>query len=170
MNKREFTNVSDNASEVSSQYLSKNVDFYDIMDFAILKEEEAYNVLLGLCKKMENPEAKKALNRLASEELEHIKVLQKLIAGGPGNFKATKVTFEKYQDQEFSDVLKEDATVKEVLEFTIAKEKDSYLFYNDMARAYKDKETKDTLLNLANLEKAHQTRLEKIYYRYFQPN
>jgi len=166
----EFTNVSDNASKVSGQYLNKNVDFYDIMDFAILKEEEAHHMLLGLCSKVESPDAKKALNRLASEELEHIKVLQKLIAGGPGNFHASKAKFEKYQDQEFSDVLKEDASVKEVLEFTIAKEKDSYLFYNDMARAYKDKETKETLLNLANLEKAHQTRLEKIYYRYFQTN
>ncbi len=166
----EFTNVSNSASRVSSQNLNKNVDFYDIMDFAILKEEEAHDVLLGLCNKMENPDAKKALSRLASEELEHIKVLQKLIAGGPGNFKASKVKFEKYQEQEFSDVLKTDATVKEVLEFTIAKEKDSYLFYNDMARAYKDKETKETLVNLANLEKAHQARLEKIYFRYFQPN
>lgn len=163
----EFIEMSNAAMKVSDEVLNKQVDFYDIMDFAILKEEEAHDQLMELCNKVQNMEAKEALQRLALEELQHIKLLENIMDGGPENFHVSEIKLEDYQTRECTKDIKEDATVKEVLEFVICQERDSHLFYKDMARAYKDKETKDTLVKLARLELDHQIRLEKIYKKYF---
>ena len=132
----------------------------EILEYAIAREVEANQLYMYMAKRMENPEMSKVCEEFAKEELEHKAKLELEV------MKRGEVVSGIYISDYVMDVGNEmDMDYKELLVFAIKKEEISVDLYTDLAAVVKDKESRETLLSLAQEETEHKLRFETEYRR-----
>lgn len=139
----------------------------EIIEFAIKKEEEAFNIYKNLKEKTKDIALKKIFEELAGEELKH---KQKLIDFKEGKIiltpKSERVPDLKISDSLISIELKEDFDFQDVLIFAMKREKLAFTLYTELAEKSENENIKDLLNSLAKEEAKHKLRLETIYDDY----
>ncbi|MEO0255625.1 MAG: ferritin family protein [candidate division WOR-3 bacterium] len=139
----------------------------EIIEFAIKKEEEAYNIYNKLREKTKDKHLKKIFEELREEELKH---KQKLIDFKEGKIiltpKSERVPDLKISDTLISIELKEDFDFQDVLIFAMKREKLAFTLYTELAEKSENENIKDLLNSLAKEEAKHKLRLETIYDDY----
>ena len=92
----------------------------EIIDFAIKKEIEAYDMYSGIAQSSNNPAVQKLLSELASDELSHKEALENLSkANKILNFDIDEVKDLKLSDHLQSTTIDEDSDLQEVLVFAM---------------------------------------------------
>ncbi len=130
----------------------------EILEFAIAREVEANQLYKYLAKRMKNPEMCKVCEDFAEEELEHKAKLELEV------MKRGQVVSDFDISDYMMDVGNEmDMDYEELLVFAIKKEEISVSLYTDLAAVVKDKESRETLLSLAQEETEHKLRFETEY-------
>lgn len=142
----------------------KSID--DILDFAILNEEEAAAFYTDLAKRMERPWMSKIFKGFAQEEMGHKRKLLEVKAG-----KLLIGAKDKVLDLKIGDYLV-DAKVSDAMDYQDAlivamkKEKKAFKMYTDLAEAVDHEGLKETFLSLAQEEAKHKLRFEIEYDDY----
>ena len=130
----------------------------EILEYAIAREVEANQLYMYMAKRMENPELSKVCEEFAKEELEHKAKLELEV------MKRGQVVSDFDISDYMMDVGNEiDMDYEELLVFAIKKEELSVSLYTDLAAVVKDKESRETLLSLAQEETEHKLRFETEY-------
>ena len=130
----------------------------EILEYAIAREVEANQLYTYMAKRMENPEMSKVCEEFAKEELEHKAKLELEV------MKRGQVVSDFDISDYMMDVGNEmDMDYEELLVFAIKKEELSVSLYTDLAAVVKDKESRETLLSLAQEETEHKLRFETEY-------
>lgn len=132
----------------------------EILEFAISREVEANQLYISMAKSIENPEMREVCEDLAKEELEHKAKLElELMKKGEvvSDFNISNYVMDADNNM--------DMDYEQLLLFAIKKEQLSIDIYTDLAAIVKDKESRDTLLSLAEEETEHKQRFEIEYDR-----
>ena len=137
-----------------------------ILDFAIEKEEDAFQFYTDLAVKMDRPHMKQVFEQFAKEEKGHKAKIQAVKEG-----KLLVSAEKKVMDLKIGDNLVEvdlDASLdyQQALTLAMKAEKSAYKLYNDLANSTDDDNLKATLLNLAQEEAKHKLRFEIEYDDY----
>jgi len=143
----------------------------EIIEYAIAKELEAYELYMALSKRVRNPQMRKLLEELAKEELEHKAKLELEI------MKAGKAVTETVRSAEAKAHAKavvgemmaaapselEQMDYEDMLFLGIKKEKLSFRLYIDLAQMVENAESREVLISLAEEEARHKVRFEMEY-------
>ena len=137
-----------------------------ILDFAIEKEEDAYQFYTELAGKMQKPQMKKVFESFAQEEQGHKKKLLGLKQG-----KFVMPAKEKIQDLKIAEHVTDvtptaDLDFQEALILAMKAEKAAFKLYSDLAEASDNANTKNLFLALAQEEARHKLRFEVEYDDY----
>ncbi len=130
----------------------------EILEFAISREFEAYQLYMYMAKRMKSSVMSRVCEDLAKEELEHKAKLElELMKQG-----------EIVRKLNISDYMTESGNLtsmsyEELFIFAIKKEQTSIDLYTDLAEIVKDKESRDVLLALADEETTHKLRFVAEY-------
>jgi rubrerythrin len=130
----------------------------EILEFAIAREVEAYQLYMYMASWLENPEMRQVCEDFANEELEH-KAKLELEVMKRGQV-ITDISISDYMT-DVGNAL--DMNYEDMLTLAINKEGISVKLYTDLARAVRDNESRETLLALAQEETEHKQRFEKEY-------
>jgi rubrerythrin len=130
------------------------------LEFAISREVEANQLYISMAKSIENPEMREVCEDLAKEELEHkakleLELMKKGEVVSDFNISNYVMDVDNNMDMDY----------EQLLLFAIKKEQLSIDIYTDLAAIVKDKESRDTLLSLAEEETEHKQRFEIEYDR-----
>ena len=125
----------------------------EIINFAIKKEIEAYDLYSGIAKSSNSPAVKKLLEEIANDELGHKKALEDLSRAE----EILNFDLEKVQDLKLSDHL------QATLVFAMKEEKGAYELYMRMAKAAESEKNKSVFQKLAQMELIHKNKLEALY-------
>ncbi len=140
----------------------KSVD--EILDFAIAKEEEAYQFYTDWVEKLDNPTMREVFQEFAQQEMGHKEKLLKVKEGKmPLTVSPTGVP-----DLKISDYLVEvkphaAVSYQEALIVAMQREKAAFRLYNDLAAQTESGELRNLFLALAQEEARHKLRLEIAY-------
>ncbi len=137
-----------------------------ILNFAIGKEQEAYEFYSDLAGKMENQQMKEAFLEFAEEEKRHKAKLEAVVEG-----KLLLNSEERVVDLMIGDSLieveaKPNMSFQEALMVAIKNETNAYTMYKNLAVATDDAGLKETFLGLAQEEAKHKLRFEVEYDDY----
>lgn len=137
-----------------------------ILDFAIEKEEDAFQFYNDLAGKMQRPHMKQIFEQFAKEEKGHKAKLQAVKEG-----KLLMPAQQKVMDLKIGDNLVDvelDAEIdyQQALILAMKAEKAAYKLYNDLAAATDDHNLRATFLTLAQEEAKHKLRFEVEYDEY----
>jgi desulfoferrodoxin-like iron-binding protein len=135
----------------------------DILDFAIIKEQEAYDFYSEWADKMENKWIQEVFKDFAREELKHKDMLSRVKQGGTLKPSEKKITDLKIADYLIDLAPAPDMDFQKALIIAMKREKASYKFYSDLAQAVTDMDLRDTFVALSQEEAKHKLRLETIY-------
>lgn len=136
----------------------------EIIDFAIKKEIEAYDLYSGIAKSSNNLAVQKLLEELANDELGHKEALEDLSrAEEILNFDIEKVQDLKLSDHLKSTTIDEDSSLQETLVFAMKEEKGAYELYTRMAKAAQTEKNTSVFQKLAQMELIHKNKLETLY-------
>ncbi len=136
----------------------------EIIDFAIKKEIEAYNLYSGIAKSSNNLAVQKLLTELANDELAHRQALEDLSrAEEILNFDIDKVQDLKLSDHLQSTTIDEDSSLQETLVFAMKEEKGAYELYTRMSNAAETEQNVSIFQKLAQMELIHKNKLETLY-------
>lgn len=140
----------------------KSVD--EILDFAIAKEEEAYQFYTDWAKRLDDPTMREVFQEFAQQEMGHKEKLQRVKEG-----RIPLTTSPKgVPDLKISDYLVEikphaAVSYQEALIVAMQREKASFRLYNDLAAQAENQELRNLFLALAQEEARHKLRLEIAY-------
>ncbi len=134
----------------------------EILDFAIVEEEQAGKLYTDLEQKVENPATRKVFESFAKEELAH-KAKLEAAKRGESAIKPESVRSLGIADRLVDVVPKADMSCADVLNFAMKKEKAAYRLYLDLAVASQNEELSDMFFNLAQEEAKHSLWLEIEY-------
>ncbi len=139
----------------------KSVD--EVLDFAIDREQEAYDFYMELAEKTEAAGMKQVFKGFALEEMGHKKKIQKIKEG-----KMFLPTGKKVSDLKIGDYLVDvkpgpKLDYQEALIIAMKKEKAAFKLYNDLAASTNDSATRELFLGLAQEEAKHKLRFEIEY-------
>ncbi len=143
----------------------KNID--EILDYAIIKEQEAADFYTYLSESMNKPYMKKVFQSFANEELGHKKKLQEVKSG-----KYLLPDEKKIQDLKIAEYLVDvDAKSSELdyqkaLILAMKREKTSFKLYSDLAENAADQNVRLIFSSLAQEEAKHKLRFEIEYDEY----
>ena len=139
------------------------INYNDIFDMLIEKEEESIDVYNALARMYENMELRKTFEQFARYEMAHINELKNLRQQYPtGNF-STPISVTINQSLPEPDNFKI-MTYRDILEFAIEKERISELIYKDMADQVEEEEVEQLFLKNSDAEKRHRLRIEKMLH------
>ncbi len=139
------------------------INYNDIFDMLIEKEEECMDIYNAFSRMYENMELRKTFEQFARYEMAHINELKNLRLQYPtGNF-SNPVTVKINQSQPEPDNFKI-MTYRDILEFAIEKERISELIYREMADQVEDEEVKQLFLKNSEAERRHRLRIEKMLH------
>jgi len=138
----------------------------EILNFAINKEEEAYQFYTDWAGQMEISGIRHVFEDFACEELKHKTKLQEIKQGKLE--KLLESPSQKIIDLKISDYLvdippKPDLDYQEALIVAMKREKASFKLYNDLAATTDDENLRTTFLALDQEEARHKLRLEIEY-------
>jgi rubrerythrin len=137
-----------------------------ILDFAIEKEEDAYQFYNDLAGKMDRPHMKKIFEQFAREEKGH-KAKLRAVKEGKLLLPAEKKVIDLKIGDNLVDIdLDAKLDYQQALIVAMKAEKASYRLYNDLADATDDDNLRATLLTLAQEEAKHKLRFEIEYDEY----
>jgi len=145
-----------------SGYMEKFKTVEQVLDFAIAREVEAYELYSQLANKIEKPRIHKILEDLALEELEHKAKLETVRAG------EVKLEMEEVGNLGIADKVEAVAfrpgmAHAELLVAAMKKEEKSVKLYTRLAAACSQLEIKEIFLKLAQEETQHKLRFEIEY-------
>jgi rubrerythrin len=137
----------------------------EVLQFAVAREVDAYNLFMTLADRVDNPSLSKTLRELAQEELGHKEKLElELVKRGvvvPDYGKAPTEPGDSLIVSESQQIAA--MTLADVLRWAARKERFSYRLYVDLAAMTKDPESREVLIDLAAEEVKHQARFEREY-------
>jgi len=136
-----------------------------LLDKAIVREEEAYDFYKGLLKRIEDPTAKDALGFLADEEKKHKEFL---IAYKRGDYAEKGLRMSEVIDYKIAQYMDKpdpdkDIETKDVYLVAAHRELNSYNFYNGLAEVQPEGEVKQMLIRMAGEEMKHKEKVEYLY-------
>jgi len=137
--------------------------FEEIIDFAIKREEEAYNSYGEMIKMAKTPGLKKLLAELQEEEKNHKKLLQNISQEKVKSLKIKEVLDLKISNYLVEEPPHEQMTFQDLLIFAAKKEQKAVELYSDLADEAKEEELKKLFEFFVQQEKRHKLRLEKEY-------
>jgi rubrerythrin len=146
--------------------MQKFKSFDEILSFAILREEEAYDFYQALAAKMERTEIQKVFRSFAQEELGHKKKLEAVKRGEYTFPVPASVTDMKIADYSVDDTPAPDIDYQDALILAMKKEKAAFRLYTDLARGSDDPAATELFLGLAQEEAKHKLRFEVEYDDY----
>lgn len=140
--------------------------FEDIIDFAIKKEEEAFEAYGEMIEIAKTPGLKRLLAELQADEKEHKKLLQNITKEKIESLKIQDVT-----DLKISDCLVEEPTSPEMnfqdlLILAAKKEQKAVDLYTRLEKKAKKEEIRKLFDFLIKQEKSHKLRLEEEYEKH----
>ncbi len=136
----------------------------EILEFAIAREMEAYQLYMTLAERAGNPEMRKVFEDLAKEELDHKEKLELEIMKTGQTVPATpKADIPEHEYIISDNQLQLDMNYKDMLLLGIKKEEASFRTYIDLIPQVRDKESREVLLALAEEEVKHKLRFEIEY-------
>ncbi len=138
----------------------------DILDFAIVSEQEAIDFYTKLSKQATNEAMKEVFLQFAKEEMGHKARLTNIKAKQLFEFKEEKVTDLKIADYLVESETKPDMTYQNFLIVAMNKEKAAFRLYSDLAKIAPNNELRDIFLSLAQEEAKHKLRFEIEYDDY----
>jgi len=135
----------------------------DVLDFAIVKEQEAEKFYKDWAHKIKDEWIKDIFIDFAKEERNHMEILQKAKHG-----EVLKTSGKSIQDLRISDYLVDlspspDMNYQQALIIAMKREKASFRLYSDLAKLAQGTNIYETLRTLAQEEAKHKVRLETIY-------
>lgn len=144
----------------------------EVIDKAIVMEEEGYDFYKAAEKRTANGFGQKMFASLAQDEVRHKKLLQGLKAKMPADARELDIPLPKDRMKSvFADAKADmDKSVKptsddiDALTFAMAKEKDSYKLYHDAAADSSDPKVKAVFARMAAEEDQHYEILEQTKY------
>jgi len=138
----------------------------DILDFAIMGEQEAVDFYTQLANQSKNPAIKKVFLEYAEEEMRH-----KAKLAGIKERNSFQMTGAKVKDLKIADYLVDvkpstKMTYQDALIFAMKKEKKAFMLYMKLADEAADPELKKVFLSLAEEESKHKLSFELEYDNY----
>ncbi len=135
----------------------------EILDYAMAREQEAYEFYMGLADKSKSEAMKDMFQGFALEEMGHKGKLQAVKDG-----KLMMNAKQKVADLKMSDYLvdveaKPDMSFQEALIVAMKKEKAAFRLYMDLASRVSEPTLVDAFKGLAQEEAKHKLRFEMIY-------
>jgi rubrerythrin len=135
----------------------------EVLDFAIKREIESYELYTDLAKSVDRPWMRQVFEEFAREEVGHRQKLEAVKEG-----KILLPAREKIQDLKIADYVVEaemrpNMDYQEALQVAMHKEKRAFRLYTDLAAAVEDEGLKNTFLALAQEEAKHKLRFEIEY-------
>lgn len=139
----------------------------EILDFAIDKEQEAYDFYMEWSEKTKEPGISRLFRQFAGEESRHKSKLQNVKQGESVEI-LEQAASQNVMNLRISDYLvevspKPELDYQEALIIAMNREKASFRLYNDLASSTDDKELEKVFLGLAEEEAKHKLRLEVEY-------
>ena len=144
-----------------------NFDSVDaILDYAIEKEEDAFQFYSDLAAKMDRAYMKSIFKQFAKEEKGHKAKLQAVKEGKLLLSSSQKILDLKIGDHLVEADLDAEMDFQQALIVAMKAEKAAYRLYNDLASSTDDENLRAMFLNLAQEEAKHKLRFEVEYDDY----
>ena len=145
--------------------------FAEVINFAVMREEEAYKFYIGLSGKTKDLFMQELFADFAEEELKHKKILKNLDAHGLeriyGNF--TQNMNKLHVAQALEDLIPSpDMDFKELLIIAMKREEKSQHLYSFLAEISDDNDVSVLFVGLAKEEEKHKFRIEKTYKQLYK--
>lgn len=134
----------------------------EVLDFAIAKENQAYDFYIELSEWAERPEIADAFKDFSIEELRHKEKLEAIKAGNAA-IQEDEVGSLNIADSMEPAEPQANLTYAQALVVAMQREKASFKLYTQLASISQDRKIKDTLSNLAMEEARHKLSLEIEY-------
>lgn len=136
----------------------------EVIEFAIAREQEAYDFYMELKENVKSLDLQKTLLQFANEELGHKKKLQRIIEKTEEyGFTKEQVNNLKIADYLVDKSPSTNMSYQDILILSMKKEKKSYMLYSNLARQVSNAELKKIFENLAQEEASHKLRFESEY-------
>jgi rubrerythrin len=135
----------------------------DALDFAIEREQEAYEMYTDLASKMDQPGTKAVFTQFAGEELGHKAKLESVKKGRKLDSVEKKIMDLKIGDYLVDVEPREGMSYQDALILAMKREQAAYQMYKDFASRAPDDEMKGLFLGLAQEEAKHKLRFEVEY-------
>lgn len=137
----------------------------NVIEAAIMNEEEARVFYLGLYSLVEDPLAKETLKFLAGEELGHKEFLQAYLQGDKKFIALSMETPIDYHIAQYAAKPdpKKNMNSSEVYLVAAHREWNSHIFYKSLAALQPVGEVREMLLQMANQELKHKEKVEYLY-------
>ncbi len=137
----------------------------EILDFAIVEEQQAYEFYMKLAGKMKADAMRRVFEEFAREEQGHKARLQ---AMKDGKLSIASSAEENVPDLKIADYLVDvqpsaDMDYQEALVLAMKKEKAAFMLYSDLAALVENAAHKEVFLSLAQEEARHKLRFEVEY-------
>lgn len=137
----------------------------EILDFAIVEEQQSYEFYMKLAGKMEADAMRRVFEEFAREEQGHKARLQ---AMKDGKLSIASSAEENVPDLKIADYVVDvqpsaDMDYQEALVLAMKKEKAAFMLYSDLAALVEDAAQKEVFLSLAQEEARHKLRFEVEY-------
>ena len=137
--------------------------FEQVIEFAILREEEAIKAYGDMVEMAETPGLKTLLAELQNEERNHKKLLQDLTEEKVGSLKVKDVIDLKISDYLVEEPPSADMNFQDLLILAAKKEQKAVELYSSLAEKSEQEELKKLFEFLVMQEKSHKLKLEKEY-------
>jgi rubrerythrin len=136
----------------------------EVIDFAIKREQEAYDFYMQLADQVRSQDLKDTLYQFAREEQGHKKKLQGIIEKTEQyGMTRSMVTDLKVGDYLVDKEPKPNMSYQDILILSMKKEKKSYLLYTELSNRVGEGQLRQIFQNLAREEANHKLRFEKEY-------
>jgi rubrerythrin len=134
-----------------------------VLDFAIEREQEAYDFYTNLADSVKRPDMKTLFKQFADEEKGHKAKLQGVKQGKKLLPAERQILDLQVGDYLVAEEPTEDLTYQKALILAMKKEKVSFKLYSDLAKGAPSDDLKNTFLTLAQEEAKHKLRFEVEY-------
>lgn len=139
------------------------ISLKEVIDFAIEREEAAYQMYKRAAELTVNPGARKMFEELAQEEATH-----KVVFSNIDPDKIAEVNVCKIPEATIGQYLKDvpfhpEMSYQEILTFALKAEESAYQLYKAAAGMTEDAKLQKTLLTFAEVELAHRRKIESLY-------
>lgn len=143
----------------------------EVLNRAIGKEQEAFEIYREMSMIVENPESKKLFLELAVEEEGHKKLLEEFLETREDVGSGAVPYAEGILDylSEVPGSLEKENDPQAILLFALGEEKRAWQFYSDWETRVDDPALGEVLKKLAREELNHRQRLEGMYEKEFMP-
>jgi rubrerythrin len=137
--------------------------FDDIIDFAVQREQEAVAFYKELQRIASFAPHKQLLKEFEGMERGHIKILEKIRAGGLKAVRVPAVADLRLADYLVAGAAAPDMSFQDILVFAMKKEEKAHALYTRLAEQSDDPAMETVFLKLASEEAKHKLHFETIY-------